>query len=144
MLLYFAFIALTLLVGQQEGHLACKNWGLIYWHGYLSGVRCKWFAYGPADVTITPSSLAPAGLDHPWGWWGWSLRARATIASHKWSSWCRHHSIISCSSKIQNALPFWCWLTQIVLEKAVKQMSYCSSNMLLCITCDTVHRMFGI
>jgi len=25
MLLYFAFIALTLLVGQQEGHLACKN-----------------------------------------------------------------------------------------------------------------------
>ena len=29
-----------------------------YWRGYLSGVRCKWFAYGPADATATPSSLA--------------------------------------------------------------------------------------
>jgi len=27
------------------------------WHGYLSGTRCKWFAYGPADATATPSSL---------------------------------------------------------------------------------------
>ena len=25
---------------------------------YLSGVRCKWFAYGPADATANPSSLA--------------------------------------------------------------------------------------
>jgi len=29
-----------------------------------------------------------------------------------WSSWCHCHPIISCSSKIQNGLPFWCWLTQ--------------------------------
>ena len=29
-----------------------------YWHGYLSGARCKWFAYGPADATATPSSHA--------------------------------------------------------------------------------------
>jgi len=26
---------------------------------YLSGARCKWFAYGPCDATATPSSLAP-------------------------------------------------------------------------------------
>jgi len=26
------------------------------WHGYLSGTRCRWFAYGPADATA--SSLA--------------------------------------------------------------------------------------
>ena len=26
--------------------------------GYLSGARCKLFAYGPADATATPSSLA--------------------------------------------------------------------------------------
>jgi len=25
--------------------------------------------------------------------------------------------IISCFIKIQNRLPFWCWLTQLVLEK---------------------------
>ena len=29
-----------------------------YWCGYLSGVRCKCFAYGSADATATPSSLA--------------------------------------------------------------------------------------
>jgi len=29
-----------------------------YWRGYLTGVRCKWFAYSPADATATPSSLA--------------------------------------------------------------------------------------
>jgi len=47
-----AFTALMLLVGRQEGHPA-------YWCGYLSGVRFKSFAYGPADATATPSSLAP-------------------------------------------------------------------------------------
>ena len=54
-----AFSALTLLVGRQEGHPACKNWVVRCWHGYLSGARCKWFAYGPADATAIPSSLAP-------------------------------------------------------------------------------------
>jgi len=33
-------------------------WVMGYWHGYLSGVWCKWFAYGTADATATPSSLA--------------------------------------------------------------------------------------
>jgi len=37
--LQIAFSAL--LVGQQEGHLVCKNGMLMYWHGYLSGTRCK-------------------------------------------------------------------------------------------------------
>jgi len=36
-----------------------------------------------------------------------------------WSSWCYCHPIISCASKIQNGLLFWCRLTQVVLEKAV-------------------------
>ena len=70
----FAFTAMTLLVGWQEGDTACKNWVVRYWHGYLSVARCKWFAYGPADVTATASFF--------------------------------------CASKIQNGLPFWCWLTQ--------------------------------
>jgi len=54
---FFALNALTLLVGRQEEHLACKNWVMRCCHGYLSRARCKWFAYGPADVTATPSSL---------------------------------------------------------------------------------------
>ena len=55
----YAYSALTLFFGRQEGHPACKNWVVRYWCGYLSGARCKWFAYGPADATATPSSLAP-------------------------------------------------------------------------------------
>jgi len=45
-----AFSALTLLVGRQEGHQACKKTRVMgCWHGYLSGVRCR-LAYGPADA----------------------------------------------------------------------------------------------
>jgi len=46
-----AFSALTLLVGRQEEHLACKNWVMRCWCGYLSGARFRVFAYGPADAT---------------------------------------------------------------------------------------------
>jgi len=52
LLVCYAFSALTLLVGRQEGHLACKNRVVGYWHGYLSGARCR-LAYGPADATAT-------------------------------------------------------------------------------------------
>jgi len=45
-----------------------------------------------------------------------------------WSSWCHCHPIISCSSKIQNGLPFWCRLTQVVLEK--RPLNGCSSSSL--------------
>jgi len=44
-----------------------------------------------------------------------------------WSSWCRCHPIISCSTKIQNGLPFWCRLTQVVLEKSLLN-GYSSSS----------------
>ena len=49
----FAFSASSLLGGHQEEHPACKNEVMRCWRGYLSGMRCKWFAYGPADVTAT-------------------------------------------------------------------------------------------
>jgi len=38
------------------------------------------------------------------------------------------HPIISCSSKIQNGLPFWCRLTQVVLEERL--LNGCSSSTL--------------
>jgi len=47
-----AFSALTLLVGRQEGHLACEK--LSGW--VLSGARCR-LAYGPAGATATHSLL---------------------------------------------------------------------------------------
>ena len=37
----FAFSALTLLVGRQEGHPACKNGVVGCWCGCLSGARCR-------------------------------------------------------------------------------------------------------
>ena len=43
-----------------------------------------------------------------------------------WYSWCHCHPIISCSSKIQNGLPFWCQLTQVVLGKG--SLNGCSSS----------------
>jgi len=48
-----------LLVGQQEGHLARKKTELCGTGMVMSEARCKRFAYGPADGTATPSSLAP-------------------------------------------------------------------------------------
>jgi len=35
-----------------------KSWVMRCWHGYLSEVRCKWLARGPAEATATPSSVA--------------------------------------------------------------------------------------
>jgi len=55
---YIAFSALTLLVGQQEGHPACKNGVVGCWCGYLSAARCR-LAYGPADATATHCLLLP-------------------------------------------------------------------------------------
>ena len=51
------FSALTLLVGRQEERPACRNRVTRCWCGYLSGARCRFFAYGPADGTAS-SSLA--------------------------------------------------------------------------------------
>ena len=40
-----------------------KNRLMRCWHGYLSGMRCRWFAYGPADVIASTSSLASLNPD---------------------------------------------------------------------------------
>jgi len=50
-----AFSALTLLVGWQEGHPACKKLrgGVLAW---LSVWRCR-LAYGPADASATDCLL---------------------------------------------------------------------------------------
>ena len=52
LVLLLLFSALTLLVGRQEGHPACKKLRVGCWRGYLSGARCR-LAYGPADATAT-------------------------------------------------------------------------------------------
>jgi len=55
--------ALTLLVGWQEGHPACKKLSGGVLHGYLSGVRCT-LAYGPADATATRCLFENEKINH--------------------------------------------------------------------------------
>jgi len=45
-------------LGCRKSIWPVKTWVVRYWRGYLSAARCKWFAYGPADATATPSYLA--------------------------------------------------------------------------------------
>jgi len=68
-----SFSALTLLVGRQEGHPACKNWVVGCWRGYLSGARCK-LAYGPADATATHCLLLQSNPDWFYFFWYWLTR----------------------------------------------------------------------
>jgi len=57
-----SFSALTLLIGRQEGHPACKRtWVVGCWHGYLPGARCR-LAYGPADTTVSCFSEVQIGF----------------------------------------------------------------------------------
>jgi len=46
MLCYVSCSALTLLVGRQEEHPGCKKLVMRCSCGYLSGARCRLFAYG--------------------------------------------------------------------------------------------------
>jgi len=41
-------------LGIRKSIWPAKYWVLRSWHDYLSGTRCKWFAYCPADTTATP------------------------------------------------------------------------------------------
>ena len=43
-------------LGGRKGIWPVKNRVVRYWHGYLSGARCK-LAYGPADATATVASV---------------------------------------------------------------------------------------
>ena len=75
---FFPFSALTLLVGRQEGHPACKK---------LSGGVLAWLSV-------------------------WS-----EVQTCMWPSWCHCHSQSLASVKSRLVLPFWYWLTRVVLGK---------------------------
>jgi len=74
---FTAFSALTLLVGQQEGHPACKT---------------QWWSAGVVICLERGADLHMAQL----------MPLPLTAA---------------CFSEIQMVLPFWCRLTQVVLDK---------------------------
>jgi len=61
-----------------------------------------------------------------------------------WSSWCHCHSIISCSGKIQNGLPSWCRLSQVVLEKRPLNRRSGSSTAFYCQDCCQSKRHLSV
>jgi len=67
-----------------------------------------------------------------WHWWAVTVNKdtrqghRPLFASTSNATAATATRIISCSSKIQHGLPFWCRLTQVVLEK--RPLNGCSSS----------------
>ena len=109
---------MTLLVGRQEGHPACKNWVVGCWRGYLSGARWR-LAYGPADATATHCLLLQEG--HPacknWVmgcWRGYLSGARCRLAYGPADATATHYS---CFSKIQIGFTFLVPATWVAPEK---------------------------
>ena len=79
-----------------------------------------------SHLLYLPSMICTVGCvaGRPFGLWKLSGEVLAWLSVWsevqmicRWFSWCHCYPIISCSSKIQNGLPFWCRLTQVVLEK---------------------------
>ena len=56
-IIFSAFSALTLLVGQQEGNPDCKNWAVGCWHGYLSRETCRLHMAQLMPLPLTVSLL---------------------------------------------------------------------------------------
>jgi len=95
--LYTVGIQRTVRIKQLQEFLKSDHWC-----GYLSGARCKWFAYGPADATATLSSSAVL--------------------------------------KSMMVLPFWYWLTQVVLEKSpLNGWCYCNTSGMFTLFCGALH-----
>jgi len=80
----------------------------VLWHCWLGGRK------GIRPVKLSGEVLAWLPI--------WSEMQMICI----WSSRCHWRPIISCSSKIQNGLLFWCRPTQVVLEK--RPLNGCSSS----------------
>ena len=97
---------------SKNKYLLCR-WpqGLpsVLWRCWLGSRKGIWPAKKPSGEVLAWLSV-------------WSKAQMICI----WSSWCQCHPIISCSKKIQNALPFWSRLTQVVLEK--RPLNRCSSS----------------
>ena len=88
-------------VGLASGreHPACKNWVMGCWCGYLSGARCRLFAYGRADATASqnPSCLA-------------SFKSRLVL-----SFWYRLTQVVLMLNGCNSSSSSWCCECQVVL-----------------------------
>ena len=115
-----SFSALTLLVGRQEGNLACKklSCGVLFF-----GAMCR-FAYGPADATVSCFSkiqigftfLVPAHPGSP------GHRAVKRVCDHR-------SQVIGCEDRLRNDLYCVEWGVKLYSnqtgQRAVKRFCVC-------------------
>jgi len=71
-------------LGVRKGIQPVKNCMVKCSHGYLSGARCKWFAYTPlVDATATPSSLSSLKSRMFWPLWCQLIQLNARVLSRE-------------------------------------------------------------
>ena len=112
---WHAFSALTLLVGQQEGHPARKNLSDVVLACYLSGAKCKWLAYGLADATASPSSLLQK-IQNGLSFWFWPTQV--VLEKRPWNDCvcvCNVRCIFSLYFSLLHGLRacYWIWMNEM-------------------------------
>ena len=124
----YALSAFTLLVGWQEGHLACKNWVVGCWHGYLSGMRSR-FAHTPADITATHCIML------------WYWLTQVVLDKEPLNGCCNlqfthssSHNNITCSRNT-NQSPASCSCCSLVKNDSIFTLSMLSSFLVSCTCC---------
>ena len=79
-------------LGVRKSIRPVKNWVMWCWCGYLSGARCRLFAYGPADATASQNPIVSC-LIYPRLSWKkgpvWA-RGRCRISQPRFlAEWCK-------------------------------------------------------
>jgi len=131
--------ALTLLVERQEEHLACKNWVMRCWCGYLSGARCRLFAYGPPDATAIPKPHHLLPHSNPYSFLPFRYWLTQFVLEKRLLNWCSSSSSSS-SSRCKMYTPCWSRNAEVVVSpavlKALHEYSPSSSGRMLKIRSD--------
>ena len=129
------------------GRTQPNSWGCTFPYVLVVINLCSSFSFTCSLLMDVPSVLWRCWLGSTRGirpvktaWWGTSVvicLERGQMICIR-SSWWHCLPIISCSSKIQNGLPLWCWLTQVVLGKRPSNGHSRSSVVLMDVACSTV------
>jgi len=124
------WMLLSLLLGGRNSIQPVKIWVMRCWCGYLSGASCKLSAYGPADATATPSSLASlkSRMVQPFWWWLTKVVLENRLLNRSSSS---SHSSSTGWLIFPTIIPYWMIVLSIVTDNN-QVTSAADSNTVLC------------